>query len=539
MKNQSTTWTIMVYISADDVLANFAIESLKQLRDAATDKTIVVAELQAEFGPKQPQDARIYFFDGKPEKRTLPIKSSRVKDKEIAKAKLTTIHQVDMTLPKTLTEFINYACEKSKTEHYCLILWGHGTELLLDEDRRYGTELLLDQDRRYGTELLFSEGRHHGTELLRGERRRDGVTNESGGRYLTFSNLKEAIRGTNLASGKLGRNHPKSIFDKEHAEESGIRHALDIIGIDACSMSMVEVASQLQDCVDFMVASQEDVPDTSFPYEKILAKLKDLKDKNDVEKICKMIPGLYRDAFRDYIATPGTGVKGLTLSSLRLKKIETITTPLKELATAMLDSRSDWVVRKKIFRARQESKGFVFGLFVDLLDFCECLEKELDKDFEQVPMSTTAVAVRSACIRIREALEVRDDGCIIENETVISKRCHGLSIYFPFGDESETDKAEELWAKGGTSRPLKGGTSRPLKERSARIEELEKDFATPSEFDKTKWHEFIKHGWSFILAEEAPLELDHYYSAQRVAANLLSLHKSEEVEKGAAAKDAA
>ncbi len=30
-----TKWTVMVYISADDVLANFAIDSLKQLRQAA------------------------------------------------------------------------------------------------------------------------------------------------------------------------------------------------------------------------------------------------------------------------------------------------------------------------------------------------------------------------------------------------------------------------------------------------------------------------------------------------------------------------
>ena len=34
-------WTIMVYINADNVLANFAIESLKQLRNAAGDLVFV------------------------------------------------------------------------------------------------------------------------------------------------------------------------------------------------------------------------------------------------------------------------------------------------------------------------------------------------------------------------------------------------------------------------------------------------------------------------------------------------------------------
>jgi len=101
MTNQSATWTIMVYLSADDVLANFAIESLKQLRDAAHKGIVVVAELEAEFAAKQPQDARIYFFDGDAKKRTLPIESSRIPEDEIAK--FTTIHPVDMTRPETLT----------------------------------------------------------------------------------------------------------------------------------------------------------------------------------------------------------------------------------------------------------------------------------------------------------------------------------------------------------------------------------------------------------------------------------------------------
>jgi hypothetical protein len=440
MTNQSATWTIMVYLSADDVLANFAIESLKQLRDAAHKGIVVVAELEAEFDPKQPQDARIYFFDGDAKKRTLPIESSRIPEDETAK--FTTIHPVDMTRPETLTEFIDYASEKSKTEHYCLILWGHGTELLLDEDRRYGTE------------LLFSEGRRYGTELSRAEKRRYGV-NGSVRRYLTFSNLKKALRNTKLAKGELAAGHPKS------------GNTLDIIGIDACSMSMIEVASELRGSVDFMIASQEDVPDASFPYQKILEDLKAHNVRNDVKGVCKMIPGLYQQAFRDYIATPGTGVKGITLSSLSLKQIDTIKGPLTELAKALLTSSSDNIVRRKIFSARKEAQDFVFG--------------------------------------------------------------------FPFRDENETDKAEELWAKGGTSRPLKGGTSRPLKERSARIEELEEDFAKLGEFRETRWDEFIKHGWSFILAEETPLELDQYYSAQRVAANLLSLHQSQKPPKAAEA----
>ena len=100
-------WTIMVYINADNVLANFAIESLKQLRNAAGDGIVVVAE----FDDNQQEDARMYLFDGDPEKRTLPLESSRIPKEEIAHLK--TIRRVDMTRPETLTEFIDYASDIS------------------------------------------------------------------------------------------------------------------------------------------------------------------------------------------------------------------------------------------------------------------------------------------------------------------------------------------------------------------------------------------------------------------------------------------
>ena len=468
-------WTIMVYINADNVLANFAIESLKQLRNAAGDGIVVVAE----FDDNQQEDARMYLFDGDPEKRTLPLESSRIPKEEIAHLK--TIRRVDMTRPETLTEFIDYASDISRTERYCLVLWGHGIELLLDGQRRFGTN------------------------------------HRSVRRYLTSANLRKALQDTNLAKGDLGPKHPKTISDDLRSEQEK-RHALDIIGMDACSMSMIEVASELQDYVDFMIASQEDVPDASLPYEKILSDLRAHKVRDDVRKVCKMIPRLYQEAFRDYIATADTGVKGITLASLDLRKLHTVTDPLNRLSTALLASSHDKSVRKQVLSARKNTQDFVFGLLVDVCDFCHCL----DAAFAKARIKDSSL--HSACEEICKALEVRDNGCVIANQFKEKEhRCHGLSIYLPYRDEDETDKAEEQFAKGGTRQPLKGGTRQPLKERTARIRELEADFARLDEFRRTRWIEFIKRGWSFILANETPFKLDYYYSAEQVSQNLRSL----------------
>src|SRR5262249_25262743 len=133
MTEPNVKWTIMAYINADNILANFAIESLKQLRNAASPNVTVIAE----FDDNQQPDARLYLFNG--DKKNSPLKESEIPKATIAAAKLEHVHDVDMTCPETLTEFVNFATKVSPTERYCLILWGHGIELLLDDDRRFAT----------------------------------------------------------------------------------------------------------------------------------------------------------------------------------------------------------------------------------------------------------------------------------------------------------------------------------------------------------------------------------------------------------------
>jgi hypothetical protein len=343
-----------------------------------------------------------------------------------------------------------------------LILWGHGTELLLDQDPTDSTP-----------------------------------------RYLTPANLKKALQDTELVKGG---------------------NPLDVIGLDACSMSMIELASELRGCVRFMVASQEEVPDQSFPYEQVLANLKN-RDRDDVEGICRTIPQIYKRAFQDYVVTSGTGMKEVTLSSLSLERIDTITNPLQRLAQTLQTSISNRDLADAIVLARRHSRDFDLGLFVDLSDFCDKLAAGLvDKP---VMDKNTIDALVYACKEVRDAI---DDGpCVIGNQTgVTAPDCHGASIYFPFSKAStEEEQSQELLGAdqtGVVNVPLvKGGTNILRKARSGRIQELESDFRRLQVFQATGWGDFIAHGWSFVLAQQFPDSLDLHYSAQQCALNLLSL----------------
>jgi hypothetical protein len=450
-------WAVLVYISADEILANFAVETLKQLKLASGDQIVAAAQVDA---------------NGKRKTRRYRFGEKEKEDKEGAIANneevLDSPSRTGIADPQNLTDFIDWAyydpvTDKPIAERFCVVAWGHGVELLLDEDR-----------------LRISGGNE-----VRVTRR-----------YLTPTNLRKGLEGSKLVKG--GKK-------------------FDIIGLDACSMSMLELASELPSCADFMVASQEDVPDVSFPYLKILEGLKEAAGGKEMEakEVSKAIAVLYQRAYRDYISTPGSGVRAITLSSLNLNQVSTVTGPLKNLADELLKSGTDTKMRKAILQARSESRSFVFGLFVDLFNFCERLK-------EKLPSMT------NLCSQIQEAIQEQEGGCVIRNATdERGKDCHGLSIYFPYRKDDPADAFQVLQALGpdddrpvkGGNRPLKGG-NRPLKERVARIAELEEDFDQLTGFKQTNWMKFIKQGWSQILIAEEPEDLDLRYSGQQVAKNL-------------------
>ena len=259
--------------------------------------------------------------------------------------------------PSNLTEFLKWASQY-EAKHRCLFLWGHGYELLLNDDPASPPR---------GSQSHCPSGNGM-KETRRGENSEGSSLDAASRNYLAPKNLKKALQDAKKSIGTL-----------------------DMIGIDACSMSLVELAIELSDCGDFLIASQEDVPDASFPYDQFLLKLQGY-DRNDVEGISTAIPRLYAQAYQDYVITHGTGMKEITLTSLRLKNVTTVTEPLSKLAKALLSSASDPVIQRTILAARKASRDFALGLFVDLRDFCLQLSVNLD-DSE----------LRSACQEVRHA----------------------------------------------------------------------------------------------------------------------------------------
>ena len=444
-------WTILVYISADETLANFAVESLKQLKRAAGDGISVAAQFDTNTGLA----VQRFVFEGKGEP------DSSLEDSSVESID----SPVDMTDPKTLTGFMDWASNACEARHYCLILWGHGFELLLDKD--------------------------------------PGKVSDRA--YLTPANLRKALENTQLLQ------RPKAQKKK-----------IDIIGIDACSMCSIEVASELHGCVDMMIASQEDVPDGSFPYEHVLQQLKAQKNRDNVSALSATIPQLYKVAYQDYLVSPGTGMKEVTLAALRLKHFgrdSSVLASVKQLADTLLAGSRQPAYRKAILDARASSRDFASGFFVDLVDFCGRL----------VDQGTGNRDLTAACQEVLDA--VRSGDSVLANATGMGaqSRCHGLSIYLPYLREKEETLLQALMANhtdliGQLPVLVKGSTNILRKTREAMIGQVEEDFSVLHGFEATNWMTFIRQGWSLILTAECSAELDVRYSAQQSAVNLLTLN---------------
>ena len=486
MNEQIADWAILVYISADRTLANFAVESLKQLKRGAGEGILVLAQ-QASGR----EEAQRYVFNkvSKPSEATNLYPSiAENLQKDPIKPPPTPGGIAD---PQNLTEFLKWA-SGYPAKHRCLFLWGHGYELLLNED-------------------LPSNGNPSTGDKVE-------TTGEKAARkYLAPKNLKKALKDARPFVG-----------------------VLDIIGIDACSLSMLELASELRGCGNFMIASQEEVPDTSFPYEQLLLNIRQSDNRDDVEGISAAIPRLYAESYQDYVVEPDSGMREITLTSLRLNNIAEITGPLQGLATALESSAFDQDRRETILKARAASRDFALGLFVDLRDFCARLSLKLEE-----------CALKSASDAVVKAID--DRGVILENATrdVEKTGCHGLSIYLPYLTDEQMERAMLAGSgdlppvllkggtnhlqKGGTDHLQKGGTDHLQKARGAQISEIEEDFELLDQFKKTNWEKFIRRGWSVMLAAKEPDKLGQHYSAQQCATNLYSMLLESQVPQKAAA----
>jgi hypothetical protein len=182
---------------------------------------------------------------------------------------------------------------------------------------------------------------------------------------------------------------------------------VDIVGMDACLMAMTEVAYQIKDYADILVASEENEPGDGWPYDTILGEL--------VGNPLISSEQLAVDIVDKYIFSyPYSNV---TQSAINLSYMDTLAGQLSNLALAIM---SDYLTPLgNYILASINSQYYGDPDFIDLYDFCS-----------KVLIYSNNFNVKNIALNIQQTLNYTVMKSGYSGGSVSGSK--GLSIYFPY-----------------------------------------------------------------------------------------------------------
>jgi hypothetical protein len=392
-------WTFMVYLAGDNNLSSAGDKDLTEMRSVGSTEAV---NILAEFDNEGQQGTNRYYIrkDGAGERRE-------------------PLGETDSGDPNTLTSYIKWAAENYPAERYALILWNHGGGWEPSEIDRVARSV------NSGGYNVREASERSSSPLGRTFFRTSIETI-----FSLPSSSERAIcsddgSGHSLDTVELGAVLAQAVED--------LGQPIDILGMDACLMSNLEVAYQARPHARYMVASEESEPNDGWPYDTILGKLVSEPDLPTAELAAEIVSA-YMKSYLD------RGYKDpVTQSAFDLARVGPVAESLDGLAGAL--SAHMPAAAMEIWAAQRASPRFWHNTLWDVTSFCEELEN-----------NSASEQVRQAAAAVRAILKPGSEGFIIAEAHSGDKvaRCGGLTIYLvpPLIDISryyqEVDFAKEF-----------------------------------------------------------------------------------------------
>ncbi len=178
---------------------------------------------------------------------------------------------------------------------------------------------------------------------------------------------------------------------------------LDIFGMDACLMGMLEVAYEIRNQAKIMIASEQTEPADGWPYDYIF---KNITKYDTASDIANTIVKAYE---KSYSGGSG-GNKSTTLSAIDLSKIEELVNNLNNLVEKLLKKK-----KSSLKAACSRALGFEFEDYKDLGSILNNLNKKFSS------LSSDINKVKRA---LEKAIIIKIDTGSLKNKT------SGLSIWY-------------------------------------------------------------------------------------------------------------
>lgn len=368
-------WNFLVYIAANNNLYRFALKNINEMKKVGSNKNVNIFYQVDIFGKKESAQYKVE-------------KGKTVKIKDLKKPPMS----VSGT-PESLFGFAKDIITNNPADHTAIIVWGHGSGS--KEPHIWGKSLPELQN------ACFS-------------------MNPETGLYEIDNDLSRGIAFNEVARTYLTNQELKTVLERIKNELLGGKK-IDIVGMDACSMAMTEVCTQIKSTAKYMVASQEVVPGYGWDYRKVLEPF--------LTK--SLLPAeLANQIVDEYGARYNARFSGLTKSAVDLEAYEYLENNINETSKALLsfidDPKNKNFIQtiKKIRRDKGKTTSFVDPDYIDLSHFYKSLLGELNTypDGTQKDNLTTL---------LKEGIDLTK-ACVTRNST--GRRVNnamGLSIYFP------------------------------------------------------------------------------------------------------------
>jgi hypothetical protein len=365
-------WTVMMYMAGDNSLDPEGVKDLKEMKKVgSTDKLSIIAQFDRASG----HVAKRYYLR----------KGGQVTDDAVA-----SLGKVNTGDPKRLMDFIKWGVKNYPADQYALVLWNHGqgwddTDIYADERFRSLRRLTTGRIRHA---LFHTPVRQSFKRAKRDMEYRAILLDDNAKDFLDNQEMKEVLADT----AKL------------------LKRKLDILGMDACLMSMAEVGYQIRESANYTVGSEQTEPGAGWPYDTILGALA----KNPA-----MTPHDLSTLIVDKYLASYTAADDVTYSACDLSKADILATAVATLAGTLKASLSDSAARQRLLTVRNQVQCYEVPDNIDLVDFCSLLAK-----------AGPSQEIVKACQQVMQAVQA---GYVIRQgyKGTNVKDSHGVAIYFP------------------------------------------------------------------------------------------------------------
>ena len=346
-------WTVMIYLDADNDLESAGINDINEMELVGSSSKVNIV-VQADRIPN-------YNFSNDDWTTTRRYYITQDSDQMQINSLLIggDLGELNMGDPDTLVDFANWAVTEYPAEKYLLVIWNHGGGF-----RSPAYSKGIAQDDTSGKDII------------------------------TMSELEDALSAISV---QMGKN-------------------IDIVGMDACSMAMIEVAYQIKDYADILVTSEELEPGDGWPYDTILAQLAANPTMSPTQ--------LAIDIVDKYIFS--YPFKEVTQSAIDLSYMDDLAGQLSSMADSI---RSDTLTSKDAYlNAAYSSQHYsdYYHDFIDLYDFCS-----------KVYYYSNNFEVKAIALIVQQNLLNSVINSDYNGGSVIDTK--GLSIYFPLYKEYDSE----------------------------------------------------------------------------------------------------